>query len=440
MNSVDASLRDPRDIISDAPMSRGQIIAVAIMVGLNALDGFDVLSISFASPGIATEWGIDRVALGAVLSMELIGMAVGSVVLGGVADRIGRRRTILGCLVVMALGMAMVTQTTSVTVLSIWRVLTGLGIGGMLASINAVTAEFASTRRRTLAMGIMVIGYPMGAVIGGLISAELLVLFDWRAIFWFGALLTAIFIPLVWIFVPESVHYTLVHRNPDTLARINALLARFGHGAVSVLPPVREEEEKASIADILRPGLMATTLLVTFAYFAHIVSFYFILKWTPKIVVDLGFPPPEAASVLVWANMGGVLGGAIFGFAVQRLPLKGATVTMLFGASIMVALFGAAGANTLVGLSALAFASGLFTNSAVSGLYTLFARVFPTHVRATGTGFAIGIGRGGAALSPILAGALFEWGLSLALVATTIALGSLTAAFALLALRFQPRD
>ncbi|WP_425516913.1 MFS transporter [Novosphingobium profundi] len=437
---MEANPRDPRDIIADAPMSRAQVVAVAIMVGLNALDGFDVLSISFASPGIAAQWGIDRVALGVVLSMELIGMAVGSVILGGVADRIGRRRTVLGCLVVMAFGMAMATQAQSVATLSIWRVLTGLGIGGMLAAINAVTAEFANARRRTVAMSIMVIGYPLGAVIGGIVSAQLLTLFDWRAIFWFGAILTACFVPLVWFLVPETVHYELVRRRGQTLARVNAVLARFGHAPVDTLPAVRAEEEKASLADILRPGLMATTLLVTFAYFAHIVSFYFILKWTPKIIVDLGFPPPEAAGVLVWANLGGALGGAIFGFAVQRLPLKGATVAMLLGSAVMVALFGAAGVRSLAGLSALAFASGLFTNSAVSGLYTLFARVFPTHVRATGTGFAIGIGRGGAALSPILAGVLFEAGLSLALVATAIALGSLLAAFALLALRFTPRD
>ncbi|GFM27587.1 MFS transporter [Novosphingobium sp. PY1] len=432
--------KDPRDIVDNAPMSRAQILAVAIMVGLNALDGFDVLSISFASPGIAAEWGIDRVALGAVLSMELIGMAVGSLVLGGVADRIGRQRTILGCLAVMALGMAMVTQASSIAELSIWRVLTGLGIGGMLASINAVTAEFANARRRTIAMGLMVIGYPLGAVIGGLISAELLVLFDWRAIFWFGSLLTACFIPLVWAFAPETAQYLLVRRGPHTLERINRLMARFGHGPLAALPPEGSGKDKPSIMDIFRPGLLATTILVTFAYFAHIVSFYFILKWTPKIVVDLGFPAPEAAGVLVAANLGGAIGGGIFGFVVQKLPLKGATVAMLFGSALMIALFGASGVRTLAGLSALAFVSGLFTNSAVSGLYVIFARSFPTHVRATGTGFAIGIGRGGAALSPILAGVLFEAGFSLAWVSTLIAAGSLLAAFALIAMRFRPRD
>jgi len=434
-----ATTTDPREVIEQAPMSRAQVAAVAIMVGLNALDGFDVLSISFASPGIAADWGIDRVALGVVLSMELVGMAIGSVVLGGVADKAGRRRTILGCLCVMALGMAMATRANDVLALSCWRVLTGLGIGGMLAAINAVTAEFANARRRNMALAIMVIGYPLGAVVGGVVSAWLLTLFDWHVIFWFGCLMTAAFIPLVWFFVPEPVQSLLVRRRPDTLQRVNALLARCGHAPVSSLPPPTEEEASASLADILRPGLMATTLLVTFAYFAHVVSFYFILKWVPKIVVDFGFPAPEAAGVLVWANLGGAIGGALFGLCVQRLPLKGATVFVLLGSSVMVALFGALGVHSLTGLSVLAFASGLFTNSAVSGLYTIFARAFPTHVRATGTGFAIGVGRGGAALSPILAGMLFEAGLPLALVSTLIAGGSLLAAIALLSLKLRVR-
>jgi len=136
--------QDPRITIDEAPMSALQIAAVAITVGLNALDGFDVLSISFAAPGIATEWGIDRAALGVVLSMELIGMAVGSMLLGGVADRIGRRRTILGCLVAMATGMFMVTTAHDIVTLSVWRVVTGLGIGGMLAATNAAVAEAAA--------------------------------------------------------------------------------------------------------------------------------------------------------------------------------------------------------------------------------------------------------------------------------------------------------
>src|ERR1700729_2323650 len=116
---------DPRELLATSPMSRMQMLVIAITLGLTALDGFDILSISFASPGIAREWGIDRAALGVVLSMELIGMGAGSIFLGGVADKIGRRRTLLGCLVVMSIGMLMATQARNVYSLSIWRVITG---------------------------------------------------------------------------------------------------------------------------------------------------------------------------------------------------------------------------------------------------------------------------------------------------------------------------
>ena len=125
-------------------MTTAQVVVVVITVLLNAMDGFDILSIAFAGPGIAREWGINQLELGIVLSMELIGMAIGSVFLGGVADKVGRRPTLLGCLVVMAAGMVLATTASSPVQLSIWRVLTGLGIGGMLSCTNAVVAEFSN--------------------------------------------------------------------------------------------------------------------------------------------------------------------------------------------------------------------------------------------------------------------------------------------------------
>ena len=155
---------DPRDIIARAPMSTLQVAVVALTIALNALDGFDVLDqlrIARHRAGV----GHRPRALGIVLSMELIGMALGSVFLGGVADKIGRRPTILGCLVVMAFGMLMATTVRGLVDLSIWRIVTGLGIGGMLAAINAVSAEFSNTQRRNLSVSMMSIGYPVGAVL-----------------------------------------------------------------------------------------------------------------------------------------------------------------------------------------------------------------------------------------------------------------------------------
>ncbi len=427
---------DPRDVISSSPMSQLQIVVIGITIFLNALDGFDVLSISFASPGIANEWGIDRAALGIVLSMELIGMAIGSVFLGGVADKIGRRPTILGCLVVMAVGMFMATTVTGLTDLSIWRVITGLGIGGMLAAINAVAAEFSSSKRRHLSVSIMSIGYPLGAVAGGLVAARLLRNNDWRAVFYFGAAVTAALIPVVFFYVPESVHW-LARKQPEgALTRINQALTRMGHAAVAALPAIPTDVRQRSIGDIFAPGLVATTILVTLAYFFHITTFYFIVKWVPKIVADFGFPASSAAGVLVWANVGGATGGAVIGILTQRYSVKALTIGMLVLSTVLVALFGRTPPD-LDRMSFICAAAGFCTNAGIVGLYAIIAQAFPTHVRAFGTGFTIGIGRGGSVLAPIVAGFLFAAGYSLPTVAMLLALGSLLAAGMLMMLAFD---
>jgi MFS family permease len=220
---------DPRQTIANSPMSWLQIAAVAITVALNGLDGFDVQAVSFASPGFSSEWHMNDKQSGYILAMELIGMAVGSIFLGGVADLIGRRKTILGCLVVMAGGMFMASTVTSPTQLALWRLITGLGIGGMLAAINAVAAEFSNKKRKNLSIALMAIGYPVGAVLGGLVASELLKAHNWRSVFEFGAIATAAMIPVVYFFVPESVHWLARKQPRDALARINKVLQRLGH-------------------------------------------------------------------------------------------------------------------------------------------------------------------------------------------------------------------
>ena len=431
--------RDPKSIIDDGAMRSAQWLAVLVTVGLNALDGFDVLSISFASPGIARDWGIDKATLGWVLSMELFGMAAGSLLLGGVADKVGRRPTILGCLIAMAVGMFGAAHSRGVADLLPWRLLTGLGIGGTLAAINAAAAELSSRRWRSFAMALMVIGYPLGGVIGGLIVQRLLASGGWRSVFVAGGWATAAFLPIVWWLVPESVAFLDRRRAPGALEQINRILARFGHAAASTLSAPHPQGERRSLADIFKPALLATTVLVTFAYFAHITSFYFIVKWVPKIVVDMGFAPQAAAGVLTWVSLGGAIGGAIFGLIATRIGLRPLTVITLLAGSLMIAWFGR-GAPDLDSLKSTLAVTGLFTNAAIAGFYLLFARVFPTHVRATGTGFAIGVGRGGAVLAPIMAGYLLNAGLALKIVASIMAGGSLLAAVALLALPVREAD
>jgi benzoate transport len=426
--------KDPRSIMELGRMNTARWAAVFVTVGLNALDGFDVLSISFASPGIARDWGLNDATLGWVLSMELLGMALGSVLLGPVADKVGRRSTILGCLAAMSIGMFGAGYASGVSTLLGWRLLTGLGIGGMLASINAAAAEFSNLRWRGLAMALMVIGYPIGGILGGLFVQGLLASGTWHDVFFFGGWATAAFIPVVWFLVPETPAFLDRRRGPGALHQINRILARFGHAPALALTSGGIGEKRASVADIFKPALLLTTILVTFAYFAHITSFYFLIKWVPKIVVDMGFDPRAAAVFLTWVNVGGATGGAIFGMFATRMGLRPLTIITLIGGALMIAWFGR-GPEGQTALTVTVVAAGFFTNAAIVGLYSLFAKVFPTHARATGTGFAIGVGRGGAALAPIIAGYLFQAGFELQTVAVAMGSGSLLAMIALIGLK-----
>lgn len=418
-------------------MSRAQIIVIAVTFFLNALDGFDVLSISFASPGIAEEWGMDRAGLGIVLSMELFGMALGSVLLGGLADRVGRRGTMFGCLLAMALGMYMATTVRGVVDLCIWRIVTGLGIGGMLATVNATAAEFSNLRRRHLCISLMAIGYPIGVVFGGAITAQLLKTYDWRSVFYLGFAMTVICIPLVYFLVPESVYWLAHKQPPGALEKINRVLKRMGHAAVAALPANDPEPDRRRVSDIFSPALLATTVIVTVAYFFHVTTFYYIIKWVPKIVVDMGFPASSAAKVLVWSSVGGATGGAVIGLLTLRYNVKALTIGVFLLSTVSVIVFGQASPDITV-LSLICAAAGFCINAGIVGMYAIFAQAYPTRVRASGTGFAVGIGRGGSVLAPIVAGFLFQWEMSLPNVSILMSLGSLVAAAALVLLRLHP--
>ncbi len=399
---------NPIAVIDANPMSVRQWIVVVLMVLLNALDGFDVLSSAFSAPGITKEWGILRSALGVVLSAELVGMGFGSILLGGLADKIGRKPSMLLCLVIMAAGMYMAHAATSVSSLTAFRLFTGLGIGGMLAATNAVIAETTSRASRSLAMSLYVIGYPLGGVIGGYAAQSwLLVDYDWRAVFLFGAVTTAVMIPLVALLVPETPAFHAARQKPDALARVNRSLRALLQPAIDALPPIKAGI-KPKVSDILsKPGLRKVTWLLALGYMVHTFTFYFVLKFAVQIVSDAGFTQPQAASTLTWANIGGATGGLLFGFLLKKWDIKGPTIgAMLLGVGA-VAWFGM-GHDTLVEWRLSTFLQMFFLNAAIVGYYAAFARGFPAYARATGTGFALGIGRAGAAGSPIIAGILFD--------------------------------
>lgn len=413
--------------LAAAPMRRLQVMVVALCIALNALDGFDVLAISFAAPGIAEEWGIDRAALGIVLSMELFGMAAGSVLIGNLADRIGRRPVILGCLTVMAAGMFCAAAANGLVMLCVTRVITGLGIGGMIACTSAIVAEYSNDRRRNLNVALNIAGYSTGAILGGLVAAALLEAgHGWRAVFHFGGIVTLVALPLAFLFLPESIGSLLARRPAGALERINAILARLRYAPLDELPPLPPKVERPSFGTLLSGDYGRATLLLTVAYFTQIMLFYYVVKWIPKIVVDMGFDAASASRVLVGANIGNLSGAILIGVAAQRFSVRPLVIGAMLLGFVVITLFGLGGGLTRMTVTA--GVAAFFINAGVVGLYPIFARIYPAALRASGTGFVIGVGRGGSALGPVVAGALFASGAGLLTVSMAMGAGALVAA------------
>jgi benzoate transport len=418
---------DPNEIVSNSVMTFRQKVVLALCVILNGLDGFDVLSISFAAPGLSQDWGIDRAQLGIVLSMELFGMAAGSILLGQLADRVGRRTTTLLCLTVMASGMFLAAMSRNPIELALVRFVTGLGIGGLLASISAIAASVSNNKSRIMSVALMAAGYPLGAVVGGTISSQLLVDGNWRDVFLLGASLTAILIPVTYFILPEDFDSILRrYTGTDLLNRVNRSLKMLGHETMSEVRDL-PVSPKPSFSELLRRPLSGITMKLTAVYFLHMISFYFMLKWVPKLVADQGFEPASAATVLVWANIGGVVGSLLFSLLTARLSLKKLIVLALMGSTIFLALFGFA-PNEIFLLSLAAGAAGFCSNAAIVGLYALTATSYPSHLRGGGTGLVIGLGRGGSALGPVLGGTLFSIGFDRTGTMLIMAAGSACAA------------
>jgi MFS family permease len=196
--------------------------------------------------------------------------------------------------------------------------------------------------------------------------------------------------------------------------------------------------EKSSLY-IFSPQMLRTTLIIATAYFLHITTYYFILKWVPKIVTDMGFAVSSASNVLVWANIGGALGGMVFGLLTLKFDLKKLAVGILFFSAVFIAVFGHTPADLKI-MSLLCMLAGFFGNSGIIALYAIVAHTYPTHARAFGTGFMLTVGRGGAILSPILAGVMLQMKMPLPSVGLIMSIGSLVGAAVLLLLKLESGD
>ena len=400
---------DPRQMLLDAPMSSFQSRAIVTIIALSALDGFDVFAITFAAPALLAEWGIGKAQLGLALSAGLLGMALGSLLLSPLADSFGRRRLLFVALAIMVLGTAWTAFVGGLGGLIASRLFTGLGIGAMISVIMPLSAEYANSRRRDLAVSLFAVGFPLGGIVGGFVSAYLLAEFGWRSIFIVASLLGIVMGVIAARTVLDPVALVIARPGHDGLARVNAFLARCGHRPVAGLPPP-PASDKVPMGRLFASSMASTTFQITLIYFLVVIPVFFMQTWLPTLIADLGIVPAKAALISAFFSVGGVAAGLTIAATSARLGLRTIFNLALVGGGLMIVAFSRLPASVPL-LIAAALVAGFFVQGAMIALYAVLARTFPADMRASGTGFVVGIGRIGSILPPLLAGALAAAGL-----------------------------
>ncbi|AZC30593.1 vannilate transporter VanK [Pseudomonas chlororaphis subsp. piscium] len=402
---------DLKSRVDSGPMSSFQCLAIGICIVLNMIDGFDVLVMAFTAASVSAEWGLNGAQVGLLLSAGLFGMAAGSLFIAPWADRFGRRPLILFCLALSGLGMLLSALSQTPLQLALLRGLTGLGIGGILASSNVIASEYSSKRWRGLAVSLQSTGYALGATLGGLLAVWLLGHWGWRSVFLFGGAVTWLVIPLVLLWLPESLDFLLARRPGNALVRVNRLARRLEQPELEQLPPElpRQAGAPSGFGQLLAPAMRRTTLLIWLLFFLVMFGFYFVMSWTPKLLVAAGLSAQQGITGGVLLSVGGIFGAALIGGLASRWPLgRVLALFMLITAGLLVLFVGSA--SSIAAALGLGLLIGLFSNGCVAGLYALSPVVYDASVRATGVGWGIGIGRIGAILSPTVAGFLLDGG------------------------------
>jgi benzoate transport len=371
------------------------------------IDGFDVLVMAFTAASVSAEWKLTGAKLGLLLSAGLFGMAGGSLFIAPWADKIGRKPLTLLCLVLSGAGMLASGWAQSETQLAVLRVLTGLGVGGILACSNVIASEYASQRWRGLAVSLQATGYALGATIGGSIAVWLLSQYGWRSVFLFGGCCTLAVMVLVMLRLPESLDFLLARQPADSLARLNVLLHKMGLPNLSELPVPANAEQRVGPLKLFSPELRRPTLLVWLSFFAVMFGFYFVMSWTPKLLAASGLTPAQGVTGGVLLSLGGIFGTALLGLLAARFRVNHVLAAFMIMTAVLLC-FIVSNPGSLLASFSLAFLIGVFVNGCVAGLYTIASVVYDASVRATGMGWGIGVGRFGAILSPLIAGALID--------------------------------
>ncbi len=353
------------------------ILAVGLCFAINMVDGMDISILSFVAPSLQSAWGVPADVMGYVFSAGLVGMAIGGILIAPQADKIGRRKIILTALALMSAGMIACGFVGSVGALIAARVVVGAGIGTVLATMAALTAEAAPPSKQTFAVGTVQAGYPFAAVFTAFVVAAFLPRFGWQPLMLGAALVTLVMLPLAWWILPES----------------------DAHAAV--------KQDQVPVGKLFGAELRRGTILLWIAIFFGLLVLYFITSWITKLSIQAGLSETNGIYAGATYNFGAFVGT----MAVSLLSLRVSLTRLVPAAMILAGLAMTLFANVAMSVPLtlfVAFLIGVCLQGGYNGVWPLAASVYPTDCRATGIGWAIGIGRGGAVIGPLMGGYLMK--------------------------------
>jgi len=401
------SLQQIREHIEGARMNGWQWLVISLGVLINMLDGFDLLAASLVAPIISDEWQLSQSTLGVLLGAVSLGTAFGAFALSAIADIWGRRTAILINLCLMSVGMLVSSRANSVELLVAMRFLTGMGVGAMAGCVGVLIFEYSAVRNRNLALGMVVVGYNVGGVLGAFFAREFLDQYSWGALFVLGGVLTLILIPIIYFVMPESLEYLAVKGKAATLARFNRYLGHLKLPAVDALPAPTTKAAESEVLDLLRPPILSRQVLMGASYFLYMMSSYFFMQWNNKLTTDAGYSVNGGLSISTLTSIGGIMGGVLIGWLSSRLPFRTTAAFTLVAMGVAIAAFGGAAGSFAFTIACSVFIGFCIFGAAVV-IYATGAATFPARVRATGMGLSMGAGRLGSALGPMFAGLLLD--------------------------------
>jgi MFS transporter, AAHS family, 4-hydroxybenzoate transporter len=407
-------------VFDTRPMGRLQWLALSLCGLCMVVDGYDVQAMAYAAPALMKTWGIERTVLGPVFSAGLLGMFAGSLLLAVLADRIGRRPLLVAASMWVAGCMAVTAHAGSLDQLIAIRFAAGVGMGAIVPNAMSLAGEYSPSRLRVTLMMAVSSGYIAGGVLGGAVAAFVIETFGWRGVFDVGALLTAILAMAMWMVLPESIQFALARRpgRPQTLRLLQRAVPN------ATLPPefrTERPDRQPAVATLFGEGRAVATPLLWGANFANMLCAYFLAAWIPLLMAGNGASPgmPVLAGTALW--LGGLLGNWLLGLLIDRRGYAVVLITNFIAGGMAIVGISVFHAFPVPALACIAFA-GFCVLGGQSGLNALAVVLYPSAARATGAGWALGVGRLGAVLGPVAGGYLMAmtWTAEQTLIASAL--------------------